>query len=340
MKKLHIAFVSLHPKIRRFRKDASFIYRCENLSIALSELGHKVSLLHITALLFKKDFDIVVFLRPSDSRLFDFVVKRLRARGVVLIADVDDLIFNPEYAQFRPSVRNNAANQDETQRKFIAHAAALQKLDKVQLSTRTLASQYLAISPNSKCFVTPNTAFRSWYKILPLGPGKGQCISYFSGTRTHDRDLAIVAPVLKRLLERHQNLVVQIVGPVSLGFQHPRLREVKKVNFKEYVNLVRTSHICIAPLEDTPFNQCKSALKAFEAAAMNVPTIASPVGEYAELQINGVLHAQSAEDWESQLEFTLNPDNYQRLCKDLRERMFAHSDTDRIGQKFLEFALA
>jgi glycosyltransferase involved in cell wall biosynthesis len=339
MKTLHIAFVSSHPSMRRFRKDASFLYRCENLSIALSELGHKVSLLHITALLFRRNFDVIVFLRPSGSRLFDFVVRRLRAKGVILIGDVDDLIFNAELAKYRPSVRNKIANQDATRHKFISHAIALQKLDKLQFSTKELARQYLEIAPGTKYLITPNTAFRTWYKFLPLNDCLGPRISYFSGTRTHDGDLALVMPALLRLIESHQNLIVQIVGPVSINFQHARLKKIKKVKFEEYVGLVQASHICIAPLEDTPFNQCKSALKAFEAAVMNVPIVASPVGEYAELRIDGVLHANSLEEWETQLEFLLNPENYNKLSAGLRERMFDFSSTDQIAQKFLGFAM-
>src|SRR5947209_19614802 len=77
MKPLRIAFVSVHPSLRRFRNDGSFIYRCENLALALSNIGHKVRLLHISALLFRNDFDVVVFLRPTRSWMFDYVVRRL-----------------------------------------------------------------------------------------------------------------------------------------------------------------------------------------------------------------------------------------------------------------------
>jgi glycosyltransferase involved in cell wall biosynthesis len=338
MKPLRIAFVSAHPSVRRFRKDGSFIYRCENLSLALAAMGHKVSLLHISALLFRTDFDIVVFMRPVRSWLFDHAVRRLRARGALLIGDVDDLIFDPECAQFRPSVKNRLADLARTRDKFMLHAQALEQMDKVQFATSELARRYLAIYPDAECTVIPNAAHRSWSGIAPVAGEAARCISYLSGTRTHDRDLALVTPVLERLLQRHADLVLQVVGPVSVSLQHPRVRRIDKVGFADYAGIVRSSHLCIVPLEDTPFNRCKSALKAFEAGAMNVPTVVSPVGEYAEMRVEGMLHASSAREWEAQLEFALDAANYRTLSAGLRERMGDASNVDRSAMKFVEFA--
>lgn len=336
MRSLRIAFVSSSPNMRRFRRDASFIYRCENLALALGAMGHKTDLIHITMLLFFSDYDVVVFLRPFKSWKFDYAVKKLRARGATLIGDVDDLIFDPAYAEFRPAVRNGLEDLAKTQEKFSAHASALQEMDVVHCSTRTLAEHYLALYPRvRKCKVVPNAPHRSWDIINPCEKIALRRISYFSGTRTHDRDLAIVVPVLRHLLARHHDLTVQLVGPVSADLQHPRVERVAKVDFKTYAQLVKASYICIAPLEDTPFNRCKSALKAMEAGAMNVPTIASPIGEYAEISINGVLKAGAIGEWESQLEFALDYANHERLRAGLRERMRSLYQIDEIAEKCL-----
>ena len=338
MKPLRIVFVSSHPSIRRFRRDASYIYRCENLALALSARGHKISLVHITALLVRSDFDIAVFLRPSRSWMFDYVTDRLRARGTTLIGDADDLIFDPTCAEFRPSVRNNLSDQAKTQRKFILHASALAKMDKMQFSTGELVRRYLALHPQAQCAVMPNAGHRSWRAIPLASPCSERNISYFSGTRTHDRDFSLVVPALEKLLHRHGNLKIRIIGPVSNIFDHPRVIRIEKVLFKDYPQLVRASHISIAPLEDTPFNQCKSALKALEAGMMNVPIVASSVGDYSGLNVDGVLRAKSSSEWESQLDFALDPGNYQRLSAGLRERMQDFANVDDCATRFLHFA--
>jgi glycosyltransferase involved in cell wall biosynthesis len=335
MNSLRIAFVSSSTNMRRFRRDASFIYRCENLALAMHAMGHKADLLHITTLMLNTNYDVVVFLRPSMSWQFKYVVKRLRARGATLIGDVDDLIFDPAYAKFRPAVRNELEDLTKTREKFIAHARALQEMDAVHCSTKALAEHYLALHPERQCKVVPNAPHRSWDAICPSGKTPPRSISYFSGTRTHDRDLAIVAPVLGRLLERHQDLAVQLVGPVSADLHHPRVHRVEKVDFDAYARLVSATYLCIAPLEDTPFNRCKSALKAMEAGAMNVPTVASSIGEYAEICVDGLLKAGSVEEWESQLEFALDRANHERLSTGLRDRMRNIYQIDEIAAKCL-----
>jgi glycosyltransferase involved in cell wall biosynthesis len=157
------------------------------------------------------------------------------------------------------------------------------------------------------------------------------------GTRTHDRDFSIVVPVLGRLLERHKDLTVRLVGPIDVGLSHARVKRLERVTFDKYPQLVRDSHIMIAPLEDTPFNQCKSAIKAIEGGMMNVPIVASRVGDYANIDVLGLLHAGSTEEWESQLEFALEPANHRQLSHGLRERMRTFGDIDRLALEFVDF---
>lgn len=335
-KSLRIAFVSVHPSLRRFRNDGSFIYRCENLALALSALGHRTSLLHVSALLFRSDFDVVVFLRPERSWMFDYAVRRLRKRGVQMVADVDDLIFDPECADFRPSIRNGKTNQAEVRKAFAANAEAMGMMDKVQFSTRELARRYRALYPQAIVNVIPNAGYRTWGDIAP-NPNTGRNISYLVGTRTHDRDFSIVVPVLERLLDRHPDLTVRLVGPIDVGLNHERVRRLERVTFDKYAELVRDSYITIAPLEDTPFNQCKSAIKATEGAMMNVPTVASRVGDYVNIDVTGLLYASTPEEWETQLEFALDPDNHRCLSEGLRERMRAYSDIDQSALEFIAF---
>jgi len=337
MKQHRIAFVSSHPSIRRFRRDASFIYRCENLALALSSLGHHVKLLHITALLFQTDFDTVVFQRPADTWLFNYVIKRLRRKNATLIGDVDDLIFDPHFAQFRPSVRNQLSNQEKTRDKFVMHASALSKMDKLTVSTAELAQRYRNIHPECQCEVIPNAGHRSWLAIPPAEKSFERNISYFSGTRTHDSDFSIVAPILEKLLDRHPDLKIRIIGPLSAELNHPRVIRIPKVPFSQYPQLVRESHINIAPLEDTPFNQCKSALKALEGGMMNVPTIASRVGDYASMNVHGIMLASSPEEWEAKLEFALHPDNHTLLSSGLRDRIISFSNIDDLANRFIRF---
>lgn len=212
-------------------------------------------------------------------------------------------------------------------------------MDKIQFSTPELAKRYKTIRPHAQCHIIPNAGFRNWKAIEPKSAGNRN-ISYLAGTRTHDRDLGIVLPVLKKLLDRHEDVSLRLVGPIGVGFDHPRVKRLERVPFDAYWEIVRDSHILIAPLEDTPFNRCKSAIKAVEGGMMNVPTVVSPVGDYGNIETLGILHANSTEAWESQLEFALDPANHQTLRTGLRERMSAFADIDELALAFLQFASA
>lgn len=336
MKPLRIAFVSMHSSMRRFRRDGSFIYRCENLALALAEMGHKTSLLHINALLFRRDFDVVVFLRPHYSKLFEYVVNRLRARNVQLLADIDDLIFDPDSAEFRPSIRNGKMNYDDVRVSFSLNASALSMMDKLQFATPELTRRYQEINPKIPCLTIRNAGYRSWNAIQPT-EASSRNISYLVGTRTHDRDFSLVAPVLERLLDRHEDLTVRLVGPLNIGLNQSRIERFNRVSFCDYPQVVNDSHIIIAPLEDTPFNQCKSAVKAMEGAMLNVPIVASNIGDYKNIDVSGVLHATSADEWEAQLEYALDPLNYRQLSKGLRERIKTFADIDKLAVRFMDF---
>jgi glycosyltransferase involved in cell wall biosynthesis len=61
--------------------------------------------------------------------------------------------------------------------------------------------------------------------------------------------------------------------------------------------------IGIVPLEISPFNQAKSALKGLEYAALGIPFIASPTREYERLELYGVgKTAKTPAEWRKHLQ--------------------------------------
>ncbi len=336
MSALKIAFVSSHPSIRRFRRDPSYIYRCENLGLALQRLGHQVSLLHLKALVLPRRFDVAVFLRPATSFLYQHVVNRLRRQGTRLIGDCDDLLFDPACAAFRPSVINGTTSREETVRKFRRHHDALALLDRFTFSTDELVQRYRALRPGAAVTLIPNAIHAAWHSITPV-PSPPRMLTYFSGTRTHDRDIALIAGPLTRVLDAHPDLSVQLVGPIVRPFDHPRLLTHKKVAFKDYPYMLRDSYLNLAPLEDTPFNRSKSALKAIEPGFFDVPTVASPVGDFKRIDVDGVLYANSDAEWERRIAFACDPTTHTRLRSGLRQRVLAHANIDEFAHAFVRF---
>jgi len=337
---LNIAFVSGHPRPWKYRQDASFIYRCENLGLALRRLGHRVTFAHLNRLLLPVRFDVVVFMRPAASWRFEHVVRRARAAGALLLGDFDDLLFDPRFASFRPSVVNDPHMLSRALERFTRYAQAIGMLDGALLSTDELMARFEEAHPATRCAVIPNAPHHSWLRLPPAVTATPHAITYFSGTRTHDRDFSLVEGALEELLARRDDVVLRVVGPVRTSIRSARVECHERVPFARYAELVRQSHVNIAPLEDTPFNRCKSAIKVLEAAVLGVPSVVSPVGEYLRIRTPGVLYAADPAEWAAQIDFACDPGKHAWLAQGLRERILGLADVDAFAHAFVRFALA
>jgi glycosyltransferase involved in cell wall biosynthesis len=117
-------------------------------------------------------------------------------------------------------------------------------------------------------------------------------LGYFSGSPSHNRDLAIAAPALAELLAEDPRLGVVLVGYIEIPPVLARFgNRVTRFAFTDYVNLQRhvgSVEYNLMPLQANAFTACKSELKYFEAAAVGTLSIASPSPNYAAAIAHGV----------------------------------------------------
>ncbi len=136
------------------------------------------------------------------------------------------------------------------------------------------------------------------------GPDDGLVrIGYAGGSRTHQKDLACAVPAVARILKEyaHCRLVLfRLETPAGYlpcldVHEFPELAELGgqiewrcMVPVQELPAEITRFDINLAPLEvGNAFCEAKSELKYFEAAIVNVPTVASPTIPYAETMIHG-----------------------------------------------------
>lgn len=185
-------------------------------------------------------------------------------------------------------------------------------------TTNEVLAQEIRRHTSKPVYVLPNClSLSEWTKANT--PNDGTVWVGWCGSVSHYPDLEPVAEVLDRLMGKHPQLRVQMMGssfdyffpvdkdakvlPVS-GYngEHKgmtpmfytdlryckerwpgRMRFDKPVPVQEYPNWICSnwqSHIGIAPLELNEFNCSKSELKWLEYTALGVPTVASDVGPY------------------------------------------------------------
>lgn len=308
-----IAFVAGNKAKDKMLQDPAFIYRCENPALALKAQGHDVTLIHLHDLVsIDKHFDIVVFHRPHirDWRTrwyMSRILRRLKKQRSVLIADFDDLVFSPDFAQFSPGYVNGLVSLKQTQKNFAAHKKTLHHFDAFTVSTQPLLEAMQQQVQHASAYMLPNSPHLSWYRqhahVISPNP-KEFIIKYLPGTRSHDRDFAQVYKPLSEFLSQHPNAKLKITGVIdeqrireSLACEPTQLIFEPKRPFTEYADVVNDGHVHIAPLEHSVFNDCKSALKAIEAGFYQRPIIASPIPDMQRLKHEGVTLASSDKEW-------------------------------------------
>ena len=88
----------------------------------------------------------------------------------------------------------------------------------------------------------------------------------------------MIAKPLGRFLRKYPDIRLRVTGPLGFQLDVPERQVVHrdKVPFSEFAGQFVGVWANLAPLEQTPFNQSKSALKALEAGYWGIPTICSP----------------------------------------------------------------
>jgi GT2 family glycosyltransferase/glycosyltransferase involved in cell wall biosynthesis len=211
-----------------------------------------------------------------DSDSADALAAHCRQTGARLLYDIDDDLLHiprehPEAAILRPRARVVA--------RMLRHA------DAVWTSTQPLAEALRAASKAIQ--VVPNGIDeRLWCGPRAERPARHPVRILYMGTATHDKDWAIVAPAMARVQAAFAPDIVfdmiGVVGPVVLPDWVIRVSPtmIGKASYPGFAGWI-TQHtpwdIGIAPLADTAFNNCKSAIKTMDYAALGLAVLASDV---------------------------------------------------------------
>lgn len=180
--------------------------------------------------------------------------------------------------------------------------------DGLIVSTPYLAKLYEQNNP--RIFVVPNSIdFQEW-KDLDSKKHSRIRIGWIGGG-THARDLEMVAPAIEEILEKHKDVWFYCIhGCPQIYKSWPKVYHTTKwapINRYPKHLAAYCFDIGIAPLEDNNFNRGKSNLRWLEYSALKIPTVASPLPDFARVikhGENGFL-ANTIEEWKKHLELLI-----------------------------------
>ncbi|MDP6826661.1 MAG: methyltransferase domain-containing protein [Pseudomonadales bacterium] len=238
--------------------------------------------------------DMVILQREASPAALD-LVRSLRARGKRVIFDIDDYLLDvPPYL--------TVYEHCERMRPHLE--AVLAEVDAVSVSTPPLREALLSYNPRT--YITPNYAWSNHAPIehddgTPSTPAEVRLIVASSDSVRVD----FLVDVLRHLTD-HPGTHVELVaiGPPGeylrgVGIPVAALPTVSHEEFKGML-ASRANTIALVPLDDNPFNRCKSAIKYFDYALAGVPAICSNMTPYAnviEHGVDGFLCGNSSVEW-------------------------------------------
>jgi len=245
---------------------------------------------------------------PENLEVYEQIIKRARSERKPVIYEIDDQLFElPEtHVDYTTHYYSPA---------LFAMLRAVIEADLVTTSTVPLQDYLQAFNPHIE--VIPNYLDdQLWTLRSPAQStrssedSKDQVIIGYMGTSTHQSDLAMIIPLMARLLERYGNqLHLRFWGaePHEALRSHPQVewRSIKMNSYAEFAAYFsqQACDLFVAPLIDSQFNRCKSAIKFLEYSALGIPGVYSRTAPYqAVIQDgqNGFL-AGTEHEWESRL---------------------------------------
>jgi GT2 family glycosyltransferase/glycosyltransferase involved in cell wall biosynthesis len=231
---------------------------------------------------FRYRADVIITQRHAVPSIVaaEALVDHTRRTGATLIYDVDDdlLAIPPEHPE--------AA---ELTSKAAVVACLVREADIVRTSTATLAARIAQIARRVQ--IAPNALDERIWMPGPHGSRDryGAVRILCMGTMTHDADFAMLLPALTEIHRQFGDQIrFDLIGFVAsteipgwIGRLVPTPHAAR--SYAGFVHWLRSSgpwDIGLAPLADTAFNACKSAIKVLDYAALGLASLVSDVVAY------------------------------------------------------------
>ncbi|MHB8057203.1 MAG: FkbM family methyltransferase [Desulfuromonadaceae bacterium] len=278
-----------------------------------------------------KSADLFVVQRSCPRQETTVVLDYLFTLGKPIVYEIDDLLTqlppkNPWYDLGRSCAPNICD--------FVKKCSA------VTVSTEELKTQFSALNEN--IYVLPNLINADlWCKKSPTS--SGPLVIGYAGTVTHEADLELIEEVLERVALRYGDKVAftfmgcatERIAKLS-GFAFVKFEET----FEAYAKILQeiSIDIMLIPLEDNPFNRCKSNIKWLEYSACGIAGIYTDLPPYNTCIKNGetgLLVCNSVEQWFEAICLLIeHPDQRQKMAEAAREEVLTTFSLQHSAQRW------
>ncbi len=275
-----------------------FHYRIREPLRGLRLLGHETATGQALTVKQARTYDVILVRAlhdPWSSRAWRLLKE---SNDVLLVYDLDDDIW-----AWHP---NTKAFQYWNRERRLQAELNIQLADLVTTPSYHLAALLEHLNPN--VHVLPNTVPKWLTKIGPNSQPPGVFVIGWEGAAQHLEDLQLIYTPVFRFMLRHPDVHFWLWGPDEFIELPAHLdSRIRCFGWQPDVPSYYRSlcmNIALAPLQEQPFNETKSAIRVQEHSALGIPIIANPSLAYDGFLIHGEngLHANDEFEWELRFE--------------------------------------
>lgn len=322
MKKLNILIVNGAQGI------SSGLFRSDAVAKSFKKMDWNVTVISVEEFR-NADLENINILYMVRCALFAWMeekIEKIKTNKIPLISDFDDLVFRPDLIDEIDGVRYITTEEKQNYKKGMGqYRNMIEKSDLVVVTTDALKSEVNKI--NSNCIVLKNyplqDAIISAKKVKEKGIPKRKIIGYYSGTLTHQADFKVCSGAVARFLLANPEWKLRIVGKFileefnELERVRSQVEQIGLLSYQEMIVNMAECTVVLAPLEKNIFCECKSELKYFDAALVNVPIIATDTEIYKKVIKYGSngLYVHQNINWDLELSKLTNLEFMNKLGK-------------------------
>lgn len=280
------------------------------------------------------------------------LVDQAKEHGVPVLYDIDDAIFDYAHMDYIPEIDKNVYGDFATYSSELL--ACMQQADRIIVSTEHMKKAVERCLPGKPVYVNRNVASMQMQGISREVYNRKQAcrqddrllLGYFSGSNTHNGDFALIAPALRKIMEKYPQVWLKIGGCLELPDEYDmmsdRIMRMDMVAWEKLPAEIAETDINLMPLEDTFFHRCKSENKWMEAAFVGVPTIASYNDEIAGVTCDGkdIVLCRNLQEWEEELDKLICSADYRKeIAEQAHEAAWRDKTTQGVSESLVDFVL-
>lgn len=271
----------------------------------------------------QSDADLIIIQRPLDNSMTS-MIKQAKRQGIATIVELDDDMGNIHKDNMaHDKVYGFKASGDQWVQ------AAAREADHLTVSTPALEKY----APHGRSSVLRNCVPDRIFEFETIGSdATWPRVGWSGSVQTHPNDLQETKGSIGQVLKSNE-LPFSVIGDgdrvsrlLKLDREISPLYNTGWVPMEQYYEYVAMFlDVGIVPLEISPFNQAKSALKGLEFGALGIPFIASPTREYLRMEAYGIGKiARTPGEWRKHLQRMIDrPEETKRIGQEYRDKIKA-----------------